>query len=80
MVDHTIVLSVRDHGIGIDEEARSRLFDRFFTTKPDGLGMGLAIVRSIIEAHDGTITAENARAAVACFSVTLPISKELSDE
>ena len=77
--DQTIVLSVRDHGTGIgDEEARSRLFDRFFTTKPDGLGMGLAIVRSIIEAHDGTIVAENARSGGACFSVTLPISKGLS--
>ena len=59
--DQTIVLSVRDHGMGIDEKARSRLFERFYTTKPDGLGMGLAIVRSIIEAHDGTIVAENAR-------------------
>ena len=76
--DQTIVLSVRDHGTGIDEEARSRLFERFFTTKPDGLGMGLAIVRSIIEAHDGTIVAENARSGGACFSVTLPISKGLS--
>ncbi len=76
--DQTIVLRVRDHGIGIDEEARSRLFDRFFTTKPDGLGMGLAIVRSIIEAHEGTIVAENARSGGACFSVTLPISKGLS--
>ena len=76
--DQTIVLSVRDHGIGIDEEAQNRLFDRFFTTKPDGLGMGLAIVRSIIEAHDGTIVAENACGGGACFSVTLPISKELS--
>ena len=76
--DQTIVLSVRDHGIGIDEKARSRLFERFFTTKPDGLGMGLAIVRSIIEAHDGTIVAENAHSGGACFSVTLPISKGLS--
>ncbi len=73
--DQTIVLSVRDHGTGIDEKARSRLFERFYTTKPDGLGMGLAIVRSIIEAHDGTIVAENARSGGACFSVTLPISK-----
>ena len=76
--DQTIVLGVRDHGTGIDEEARSRLFERFYTTKPDGLGMGLAIVRSIIEAHDGTIVAENTPGGGACFSVTLPISNGLS--
>ncbi len=72
--DQTIVLRVRDHGIGIDEEVRNRLFERFFTTKADGLGMGLAIVRSIIQAHEGTIVAENAFGGGACFSVTLPVS------
>lgn len=72
--DQTIVLRVRDHGIGIDEEVRSRIFEQFFTTKVDGLGMGLAIVRSIIHAHEGSIVAENADGGGACFSVTLPVS------
>jgi C4-dicarboxylate-specific signal transduction histidine kinase len=72
--DQTIVLSVRDHGVGIDEGVRSRIFEQFFTTKEDGLGMGLAIVRSIIQAHEGSIVAENAPGGGACFSVTLPVS------
>lgn len=53
--DSEIVVTVRDHGRGISEESRSRIFDPFFTTRPDGIGMGLAICRSIIEAHDGRI-------------------------
>src|SRR6266516_2671739 len=45
--DDSIRASVRDYGVGISEESRDRLFDHFFTTKAHGLGMGLAIVRSI---------------------------------
>jgi two-component system sensor histidine kinase FlrB len=60
--------------VGIDEGVRSRIFEQFFTTKEDGLGMGLAIVRSIIQAHEGSIVAENALGGGACFSVTLPVS------
>jgi PAS domain S-box-containing protein len=67
-------ISVRDYGVGISEEARERLFDHFFTTKRDGLGMGLAIVRSIVESHRGTVTAENCEGAGAQFSFTLPAS------
>jgi C4-dicarboxylate-specific signal transduction histidine kinase len=69
-----IEVSVRDYGVGIPDEARERLFDRFFTTKREGLGMGLAIVRSIVEAHHGTIAAENAAGGGARFHFTLPIN------
>jgi signal transduction histidine kinase len=66
-------VSVRDYGVGIPEEARERLFDRFFTTKREGLGMGLAIVRSIMESHGGTIAVENADDGGARFHFTLPV-------
>ena len=72
--DGPVRVSVRDYGVGISEETRSRLFEQFFTTKPDGLGMGLPIVRSIVEAHAGTIEAENAEGGGARFHFTLPMS------
>src|SRR5262249_46209743 len=73
--DGTIAVAVRDYGSGISEAARNRLFEHFFTTKKEGLGMGLAIVRSIVEAHGGTITAENAAGGGARFQVRLPVKK-----
>jgi len=69
-------VSVRDHGSGIPNEARERLFEQFFTTKEQGLGMGLAIVRSIIEAHGGRIEVENAGGGGARFYFDLPASPE----
>jgi C4-dicarboxylate-specific signal transduction histidine kinase len=70
--DGTVRTSVRDYGIGISQEMRERLFDPFFSTKSEGLGMGLAIVRSIIEGHSGTITAENVDDGGARFEFVLP--------
>src|SRR5207247_9743553 len=52
--DDTICTSVRDYGVGIPEEARDRIFDHVLTTKADGLGLGLGIVRSIVESQAGT--------------------------
>jgi PAS domain S-box-containing protein len=75
--DGTISVAVRDHGRGIAEAARERLFEHFYTTKKKGLGMGLAIVRSIVEAHGGTITAENADGGGARFHFRLPAKKEI---
>jgi C4-dicarboxylate-specific signal transduction histidine kinase len=74
--DGAVRLSVRDHGRGIRGEARERLFDQFFTTKEQGLGMGLAIVRSIVEAHGGEIQAENVADGGARFYFTLPVTSE----
>lgn len=73
--DRTVSLSVRDYGPGISEGTRERLFERFFTTKDEGLGMGLAIVRSIVEAHGGRIKAENADGGGARFHLFLPIKE-----
>ena len=71
--DGEVRLSVRDHGTGIPTEVQDRLFDQFFTTKEQGLGMGLAIVRSIVESHGGKIDAENVADGGACFHFTLPV-------
>jgi PAS domain S-box-containing protein len=76
--DGAIRTSVRDYGVGIPEEVRERLFEQFFTTKAKGLGMGLAIVRSIVESHGGTIAAENADGGGTRFQFTLPASVALS--
>jgi len=74
----TISVVVRDYGSGISETARDRLFEQFFTTKEEGLGMGLAIVRSIVEAHGGSISAENADGGGARFHFRLPIKEGMS--
>ena len=72
--ESTICASVRDYGVGISEEASERLFEHFFTTKAKGLGMGLGIVRSIVESHAGTVAAENVEGGGARFHFTLPAS------
>ena len=66
-----VQVSVRDYGNGIAAADLPRLFDPFFTTKPTGMGLGLSIARSIVEAHGGTIAAGN-RDPGAEFTVTLP--------
>ena len=75
----TVSISVRDFGVGIAEEARDRLFEHFFTTKEEGLGMGLATVRSIVEAHGGKIDVKNAAGGGAHFYFWLPISEGIPE-
>ncbi len=70
--DEQVLIEVQDAGIGIDPENVNRLFNAFFTTKPDGMGMGLSICRSIIEAHGGRIWASRNTGAGATFQFTLP--------
>jgi signal transduction histidine kinase len=69
-------VAVRDSGAGIDEAELDHIFHAFYTTKSAGLGMGLAIARSIVEAHGGRLTAENNPDGGATFSFTLPVGEE----
>lgn len=71
--ERVLVVSVEDSGPGIPTEALPRLFEPFFTTGADGLGMGLAICRRILEAHGGSIQGENTSKG-ARFSFTLPLA------
>ncbi len=66
-------IRVRDNGPGIDERHRKQLFHAFFSTKPDGLGMGLAISKSIIEAHRGRLRLESSPHSGATFHIELPL-------
>lgn len=66
-----IVLRVRDNGPGITESVRSSLFEPFQTTKPAGMGMGLAISQTIAEAHEGVLRVESSSPAGTCFYCTL---------
>jgi PAS domain S-box-containing protein len=67
-----VELTVRDFGTGLPTDRPDKIFDHFFSTKQKGMGMGLAIVRSIIEAHGGTINGENAVDHGARITVRLP--------
>jgi signal transduction histidine kinase len=68
----TYSVSVKDQGSGFADGALSKLFDSFFSTKRNGMGLGLSIARTIVEAHGGTIRAENAPGGGAIFYVLLP--------
>ena len=67
-----VELSVSDTGTGIDPEDVERIFDTFYTTKPNGMGMGLAICRSIVEAHGGTLSVSPQRPYGSVFRFNLP--------
>jgi signal transduction histidine kinase len=66
-------VSVTDHGCGIPEEKTEQVFERFFTTKKNGMGLGLSVCRTIIDAHRGKIWATNNAGSGATFHLSLPI-------
>ena len=72
-LEEAVEVTVSDTGGGIPTDRFPRLFDPFFTTKEHGLGLGLAIARTIVEAHGGEISAEDDAAGGATFHVTLPL-------
>jgi two-component system, LuxR family, sensor kinase FixL len=75
--DGAVRACVRDFGTGLPAEKPERVFDRFFSTKREGMGIGLFITRSIVVAHGGTLWAENAEGGGAQFSLRLPVSKQI---
>jgi len=72
-------ISIYDFGSGISSADLEKVFDPFFTTKMEGMGMGLSIARTIVEAHGGRIWAENHAAGGAVFRFTLPLAKRVHE-
>ena len=73
--EHTAELSVSDNGPGVRPDVLKQIFEPFFTTKHGGMGMGLAISRTIVEAHGGRLSAENRASGGAIFRLTLPVQQ-----
>ncbi len=73
------VITVTDHGAGIPEQARPHIFDVYFTTKPDGVGLGLSVSREIVMTHGGTIDFESGAGGTS-FRVALPIERYQTSE
>jgi signal transduction histidine kinase len=73
--ENSIVLQVDDSGPGIAAGAHDRIFDPFFTTKPNGMGLGLAICRQIVEAHGGSLILAKSGRLGTSFQIELPIAK-----
>lgn len=76
--DH-VEIAIQDTGAGIASDVGKRLFEQFFTTKPQGTGLGLYISRQIIEQHGGTLRWESAPGAGTTFTATLPIKRTQDD-
>lgn len=74
-----LIITVEDNGLGIDPEQVAKVFELYYTTKVDGMGVGLSICRTIIEAHGGQISVNNQLSGGACFQITLPVLMENPD-
>jgi len=73
--DERVVLEITDTGPGFSAEIAGQLFNAFYTTKSTGMGIGLSVSKTIIEAHGGTITARPRQSGGACFRIELPLPK-----
>jgi two-component system nitrogen regulation sensor histidine kinase NtrY len=71
--NNQILLAIKDNGIGIDESIKQSIFEPKFTTKTNGMGLGLAMIKNIVESYNGTITCESKPGDGAVFLVNLPI-------
>ena len=70
-----IAITISDTGEGIPQENISKLFEPLFTTKAKGIGLGLALVKTLIERHDGTISVESVMGKGTTFVIKLPVNK-----
>jgi len=80
VADQMAVLSVVDTGPGVPVGLEDKVFEPFFTTKPNGLGMGLAISRALIQANGGDIRWARRPAGGAVFSLTLPLAEAMEEK
>ena len=71
--DGMVTILVEDDGPGIPDEMRASIFDPFYTTKQHGTGLGLAVTRSIVEAHGGSIACEPRDGGGTCFRLAFPV-------
>jgi C4-dicarboxylate-specific signal transduction histidine kinase len=76
----SVAIAVRDSGVGLDPQKMENLFDAFYTTKPQGIGMGLSICRTIISSHGGHLSGANNAGQGATFEFTLPAHGETSEK
>jgi len=74
--DH-VRLSIQDAGVGLDPQTMDKLFEAFYTTKSDGMGIGLSVSRSIIERHQGRLWATPNNGPGATFSFSIPCKSEI---
>ncbi|MFH1550431.1 MAG: ATP-binding protein, partial [Planctomycetota bacterium] len=77
-----VAVEIRDNGVGMTPDVLDKAFDPFFSTKPlgEGTGLGLAVSRSIVESHDGEITAESSEGGGTVFTVLMPALQELETD
>lgn len=79
VVPHGIAIRIKDDGPGIDAETRARVFEPFYSTKQEGAGLGLALVKRIAELHGGTISVDSQIGHGATFTLTLPAEARLTE-
>jgi two-component system sensor histidine kinase AtoS len=71
--DRAVVVTIEDTGAGMNEETLAKLFDLFYTTKPEGTGLGMAIARSVVDRHSGTLAVDSAPGRGTRVTVRLPL-------
>ena len=73
-----LIITISDKGSGMDKETLDRIFDPYFTTKKDGTGLGMSIIKKIIEEHHGSIWVESSPGNGASVTIQLPVGKNES--